>query len=555
MAKWAHQQLKAPAQQPPLKMYAPGRIQPAAIDQRATGQGAAAIIIVFVIVILLIGCVAVSTLNSSTGAGAGAFFAFIGLCLGAPLIIVLIKVGAAGAQKNPQQVLADNQADAQRQEQQRKERAYQLASTFTGTYLKNGPGNNPLAILGAPSIGPLAWACGGYATLPESELAKHLVVIGGSGSGKTVTLLRIALLAASVYKYRVFFVDGKGDRKTAVSFIAMMQARGIKARMFPREQFNGWKGDGPAILNRLMEIVDFSEPFYRDATRDALVSACLSHPSGQPPRSSSELLARLTAMHAASPNRTLEGVLLRYRSFFGAIRNGLDNGFSFDDCNAAYLLLDGLSLKEQAQSLGRFFIEDFGHYAAARKQPGKDLLIIDEFSAIALKSDAANLFERLRSYDCAIIASSQSYAGLGKQEDAERILDAANAVILHRTAAPEPLTARAGRQQTMQQQLQFGGNFDQQITAPGRAQWQEDHNLHPDYARRLQTGEAAIIAHGQYMLAYIARAPEPDPAALQQVKIWIEQPTPQALPPGPQPGTKALPPAQGPQPGHKPETI
>jgi hypothetical protein len=107
--------------------------------------------------------------------------------------------------------------------------------------------------------------------LLEVELQKHGVVIGGSGSGKTITLLRLAYLAAKCYGYRVFFVDAKADKPTAALFTAIMhESAGVNVRLFPASSFDGWRGDGRAILNRLMAVESFSEPYYKAVTKTVL---------------------------------------------------------------------------------------------------------------------------------------------------------------------------------------------------------------------------------------------------------------------------------------------
>jgi hypothetical protein len=391
-------------------------------------------------------------------------------------------------------------------------------------------GQPAAAVLGAATIGTLPWCVGPYAILPAQELAKHGVAIGGSGSGKTESLLRLAYIAAVVYGYRVFFIDAKGDSNTAARFLAIMRQARIPTAMFPRQPFNGFQGDGHAILNRLMAVLDFSEPYYEDATRDVLTSVCINHRIGRPPRDSIELLHRLDELGAARNDRDTKGVILRYRSFFGALAGALDNGFSWENSQAAYVLLDGLSLKKQAASLGRYLIEDFAHYAARRKQPGRDLLIVDEYSAISTGTDAANLIERIRSYNCAVVLSSQSYAALGEERDAERILDAANFLLLHRTAAPERLVQRAGTVQEEKETFQVGGFTHGAATF----RMEEENQVHPDEARRLATGEALLIAHGHYIKARMAQAPEPGPALVAKARAWIDQP---ASPPAPSQAT------------------
>jgi len=408
------------------------------------------------------------------------------------------------------------EAKIKAKEEQRREQ--QAASA-----LANAPdsvGEPAAAVLGAATVGTLPWSIGPYAILPPGELAKHGVVIGGSGSGKTESLLRLAYIAAVVYGYRVFFIDAKGDPGTAARFLAVMRQAGVTSAMFPRQPFNGFQGDASAILNRLTSILDFSEPFYEDVVRDVLTSVCFDR-SG-PPQSSRDLLQRLNTRLAASPgNRNLEGVVLRYRSFFGMLAGSLDNGFSWEDSRAAYVLLDSLSLKKQAEGLGRYMIEDFVHYATRRKRPGLDLLIVDEYPAISTGSDAANLIERIRRYNCAVVLSAQSYAELGGERDAEKILDAANFLMIHRTAAPERLTARAGMAQVERESYQIGGFTHGAVMATV----EDKDAIHPDEARRLQTAEAIVIAHGHYLKARIAQTPEPDPALVDKARAWIDQPS------------------------------
>jgi hypothetical protein len=63
-------------------------------------------------------------------------------------------------------------------------------------------------------------------------------------------------------------------------------------------------------------------------------------------------------------------VRLRYQAFFGQTRGALDGGWAWEDTNAAYLLLDTLTLREEANGLARFLFEDFAHYFTTRKPDG-----------------------------------------------------------------------------------------------------------------------------------------------------------------------------------------
>jgi hypothetical protein len=359
-------------------------------------------------------------------------------CLGVLAFGTLVPIGVVAillTSNDPHGKLLGEQRRAQSQEERLTMQAAQVIEQAP-------PSVDGMGVLGAAISGSLSWCRGPWVLLPEPELSLHGVIVGGSGTGKTVSLLRLAYIAATCYGYRVFFLDAKGDRQTAAQFLAMMRGAGLNAlKMFPRQRYNGWKGDAGAIINRLMAVETFSEPYYKAVSKRVLSLIC--NDQAGPPRSSQQFFSRFDddlKDQAKLSAHDLAGVELRYRAFFDVLDGKLDAGWCWEDADAAYVLLDGLSLKEEAASLGRFLIEDFAHYASARKRPGRDLLIIDEYSALSTGADAANLVERLRSYGCAVILSSQSYAGLGKPQDAERILDAANFLLLHRSAAPERLT-------------------------------------------------------------------------------------------------------------------
>ena len=83
--------------------------------------------------------------------------------------------------------------------------------------------------------------------LPLAWLARHALVLGASGSGKTETLLRIAHEVARRSDWAVFFIDGKGDRETMRRFHALMADAGRRARLFPDEGYDGWRGSASDV--------------------------------------------------------------------------------------------------------------------------------------------------------------------------------------------------------------------------------------------------------------------------------------------------------------------
>lgn len=388
-------------------------------------------------------------------------------------------------------------------------------------------------VLGAPLKGDLKkWVRHGCCTYPSPALKRHLALLGSSGSGKTETSLRIALGAASTYKWKVFLIDAKGDLSTAARFLTAMRQLGLtKVKMFPHEPFCGWRGSSAELHNRLMEVIDYSEPYYSDAA-NAILDFALNAPMG-PPHSGAEFLGRLELytlkkLYAGTSEgaqlkrfhyELVQGTFLRYRSFFAAVKSLLDGEWSFEDVDAGYLLLDSLSLKSQAASLGRFFVEAFAQYIAHRQDSHRGvLLIIDELSAIALKSDVASLFERIRGFGGHIVVTAQSYAGMGQQ--AERVLNAATGLIVHHCDDPERLVARAGTRLVPDFSHQIGSDG---ATGYGTMRMREQLRVDPNEVRELEVGVCFVISGGRAEKVRVNALQLPE-QAVQEVLDQISQP-------------------------------
>jgi type IV secretion system coupling TraD/TrwB family protein len=380
------------------------------------------------------------------------------------------------------------------------------------------------------------WRRGNWVGFPAHNLGEHTICVGSSGSGKTETLLRIAYGARKVYGRQIIFIDAKGDerKETAARFVAAMHEAGAtRVRMFPATYYDGWKGSSVDLFNRLISVIDYSESrFYGDVAADVLRLA-LEAPTGVP-RSSQQLLnnmtlKRLMEIYKGTPQVTtiagldrklLNQVLMRYRVFFGAMREQLDGTLGYEDADAVYAMINGFTLRDEAPRLGRFLTLDFAHYVANRKPLGVSaLLIIDEFNALRMREEASILFEQARSFGASLVISSQSYAGLGRREDAERILGAANTYILHRCSDPEEIAKRAGRQPRIRSHwgVELG-----KATSRARMQVYDDWKVHPDVVRQQGRGEAFLINGGRAQQLRLAQVPLTS-SAIAEAKRLIEQ--------------------------------
>lgn len=374
----------------------------------------------------------------------------------------------------------------------------------------------------------LAKRVGGERALPTSEglvvlsperLCRHMLVCGATGSGKTETLLRLAWTIAKTSRTPVFYLDGKGDRGTAQRFSGLMADAGREYRVFPNEPFDGWRGAAHEIHGRLMEIVDYASDgpasWYRDVAKNVLGLVC-EHPDG-PPRSSLQALERmdieaLRSAHdgsnalAALTKDQVRQVRLRYQAFFAQTRGTLDGEWAWEDARAAYLLLDTLKLREEANGLARFLFEDFAHYFTTRKAHEQFcVLIVDEFSALASGTNMAGRVEQARGFHTGLILAPQVVAGMGDEQQAERILGSVETVVCHRVNTPERIAALAGTRQ----RPEYSMHYDQEgANGEGSVRIQHQFKVEPNAVRSLQPGEAYLISRGRAMRANILTAPD-----------------------------------------------
>jgi conjugal transfer pilus assembly protein TraD len=386
------------------------------------------------------------------------------------------------------------------------------------------------AVLGVRLAGERALPTAGrMVVLSPTRLCRHVLVCGATGSGKTETVLRLAWAIAQGSRAPVFYLDGKGDRETAARFVGLMADAGRTVRVFPNEPFDGWRGEPHELRSRLMQIIDYAREgpasWYRDVAKNVLGLVC-EHPHG-PPRSSGELLARmdleaLKQAHGTAPgvlralkNTQVEQVRLRYEAFFGETRGALDGGWSWEDTEAAYVLLDSLRLREEAAGVWRFLLEDFTHYFSARKPREQFcVLVLDEFSALADMRGMAGSVEQARGFNTALILVPQTVMGMGGESEAARILGSVETVVCHRVNTPEDLIGLAGTRSVMEFSTHFarGGS-----TGEGTARRRHEYKIDPNRVRGLPRGEAFLISQGRAMRARILRAPElsgalPEPA-------------------------------------------
>jgi hypothetical protein len=121
----------------------------------------------------------------------------------------------------------------------------------------------------------------------------------------------------------------------------------------------------------------------------------------------------------------------------------------------------------------------------------------------------ASLFEMVRFHGASIIVTGQSYAGMG--EGFDRILGAAETLILHRCGDPDLLLPRAGQRLRFTRRIGFsergmGRGAKEYATGGGYLALDEALKIHPNDVKELPPGECYVIAGGRAQRVLVKRA-------------------------------------------------
>jgi hypothetical protein len=368
---------------------------------------------------------------------------------------------------------------------------------------------------------------------------RHTLIVGATGSGKTVTETWIASRAIEAGLGAVV-LDPKGD--------ARMREHLAQAAREANRRFVEWTPGGPSVYNPFghgsaSEVADkalagerFTEPHYQRqaqrylghavrALRGAGVPVSLPALVAQLDPAQLEVLARgLPRHHADVTHDYLDSLTSRQRADLGGVRDRLaivaesdvaawldpatPGAHTFDLLGAireravVYFVLEADSLPLLAHMLAVAIVQDLQTtMAALQRSPVATVVVIDEFAAIAAEQ-VAHLFGRARSAGINLLLGTQELSDLrpdGHKQLQEQVLGNLSALIAHRQVVPESaelISRLAGAR----------GTWRTSHTSDGR--WTRTRStvplLAPQDIRGLPPGRAAVIELGATASACVA---------------------------------------------------
>ena len=371
------------------------------------------------------------------------------------------------------------------------------------------------------------------AALAFSDLETHCLVIGGTGTGKTVTQLRLVAGQMAAQRanpgeppLRIIFIDAKGlggeDRDR---FLALAQRhRYRRVATWPEQPLAGLEGTKERVRERLSGLFDASESAFHHAESVAMLDLALG--AGEVPRTLPEIVERVRpgvtrslysglvtpdavqreAEAASFTNQQWTSVYLRLRALISTVEDRLDStpsSWTLNDVDAAWLRLPGTSAPQTAGDVASWILALVGELAESN-DGRPTLIVLDEFSAVAqdarASSRAAGLVERTRSAGVAFIIGTQTVSSLGTH--AERLMHTCGLVIAHRSPAPDALISLVGTVPVWEDTHEVD-DLGMRTATSGRRQHQ--FRVDPNLIRQLPRGHVILLDSGHYLYCAVAR--------------------------------------------------
>jgi hypothetical protein len=373
-----------------------------------------------------------------------------------------------------------------------------------------------------------------------SDGGRHTLIVGATGSGKTVTETWIAARAIEAGLGAVV-LDPKGDARMREQLAVAAQQAG--------RRFVEWSPQGPSVYNPFghgaaSEIADkalagerFTEPHYQRQAQRYLghavrtlrgcgLEVSLQALVEQLDPGRLETLARsLPEQQERATCRYLSALTPRQRADLGGVRDRLaimaesDLAPWLDPTTPGARTFDLLSSIEEravvyfdlkadawpllAHMLGVAIVQDLQTTVAAlQSAPIATVVVIDEFAAIAAEQ-VVRLFGRARSAGINLLLGTQELSDLrleGRKSLLEQVLGNLSALVVHRQVVPESselISRLAGSHGVWRTSHSDSGRWTRTRTSAPLLAAEQIRALPTGWAATIELGRSATVRIGQ----------------------------------------------------------
>lgn len=363
---------------------------------------------------------------------------------------------------------------------------------------------------------------------------RHLVVLGGTGLGKTETTLGPLAEWAVEAGYQVIYLSCKEppgpEEAAAPRLVTLAERHGKTAKVLipGYAPFDPMRGGLSAVRDRLVKIEEWGDRYWQHCA-NLLVGLALelSAAEGRPISTLPDLVysliqtrmkelaksadPRVEELIGALEDRAVSGALTRYASMAMHLREWVGppsvGGWSFEDADVICAELPTGTRPEAGAALLRLMVRDFGSYLVSnRRQRTADgerrpvLFIVEEAGAVAgdpvIGREFVDLVERTRSAGAKSVLSAQDPLGLGDERAMSAILTNASVISFRQTTQAAAVAELAGTKRVDEGAALFDQAGD--VTAEGSTRRQHAMKINPQWLRELGPGECYVIDRGTF---------------------------------------------------------
>lgn len=385
--------------------------------------------------------------------------------------------------------------------------------------------------------------------LNDKEANQHALVLGTTGSGKTVTISNIVESAIN-RGLPLIYIDGKGDYDLGSRICAYAEKNNTANWLF------GMRGDSVSYdplssggytskKDRIIELRDWSEEHYKKLAEGYLQAVfkvldeldipsdlislsnhldlkklkSLVRENEKKLTNAQELMDMLNDQDQAS--KSIESLVAEIRNFTNSEighlfkpqegQNSLTLKEVIEKGGIAYFCLPALEFPSMSQTLGRLIINDLkatvGQNLSSPDRPPL-YAIFDEFSVFA-GEQVLNVINMGRSAGIHAILATQSLSDIasGRKDNSDHFINQVvgncNTFILHRQNAPEDAKTLAEMIGT-RPSLEYTAQISQkEPTHMGTVRRTRGFLAHPDEIKSLGTGEAFYVSKHSHKVTRI----------------------------------------------------
>lgn len=398
-----------------------------------------------------------------------------------------------------------------------------------------------LASAGDRTLLGVNWRTGRQVHITDADLNNHVLNVGTTGRGKTVTNLN--LVESHIERgLPVLFLDGKGDVRTGAQIKAFAESHGRKAYLFHQahvghhpescayDPFTG--SDYSALADMVVTLHDWSEPYYQVLARgymqtvfkvalairepvdllsiqklmsvSAMVQAIRKHARGIP--DAQALIAEINDQRGAE-KAGIEGLRSLIRNLgrssaahlfdTGGDRPVLRLAQARREGAIVYFALPALTFPDLSKAIGKLVINDAR--LTLSQSDGPWLIVLDEISTF-VGQQVLHLVNQGRSFGARVVLAGQSFADLeasvtsGGAPFLSQVLASVNSLIVHQLNSPADAELAAQYAGTFQKVEITAQVVEQAATGVGSARSTREFQVRPDDFKELETAEAYLIS-------------------------------------------------------------